>query len=987
MNPIALLGPAVLLTAAAVTAAHAGDACEGRYSDRFPPANYLDASPIQRIYRMDTDGDGPLPERTIFVGGDTNGGGIYGSLWGTPGSSPFNRSAGFQVREGGLILPMPATNSVGGRPLSAAAAFDPDAGGPATTMVYVGGANIGTDVGVPFNRTIARYDGASWAGLPDVSGVADDMVLFDEDGAGPMPARLFASGTVARTGEPASFLLRFDGTTWTDVGAGLDGRARVLLVADPDGDGPIGESLIVGGDFSMAGANPASRIAAWDGTNWHSLGQGVDATVRALVMHDDDNDESPSLFIGGDFANADGAPATRVAKFDGAGWVSTGALFSGQVKAMASFDDDDDGATTLFVGGKALLFPGETGGHALQRLDNGEWTPIDTRSGSSSREVYSLAMIDPDSEGPRPTSLVVVCNFGTNSIVANPPFAAWLFTWDGTEWGVFDDAGYAIRVNSVATYDADGDGPAAPLLIVGGSIGVIGGVSVSNVAAFDGQNWHPLGDGLVGEVFALTEYDADGPGGAPPLLIAGNAAQIGGVKPIGEGVAAWNGSSWQPTGDQMFQFSVLAVVDHDDDGPKAPVLYGGGSTLNEELEDVYAVARWTGSNWESVATSETTEFALSQPLAMTGFDPDGPGPSPRLLMVADRNGGSARSLFSFDGASFAPFVTTLQIGINEYTSSMVEFVESDAPDGPPSLIVRRGFLQPELSQTPTELRIGRWRDGVTSLMPRIDYPPFQPEPGMLFVPGETLAALTVADPDGPGPMRPDLFALVGDLRFVGLPPLWKWNGADWQPLDGVLRLPQPCAVTPWDPDGEGPAPTSVVYPMGGPLTFGFSNEVRVSARGLYEWIPAVPAALIESPQSLIVRPGDSASFKVLAVGTDASIAWRKDSAPLPDGAFSTERSWIIAIDSATTDDRGLYTAVISNLCAEVTSAPAELRVRVLEGDSNADTVVDFDDIVNTLAHWGADYGGATGPGDADSNAAVDMDDLVATLKNWLAQED
>jgi len=53
------------------------------------------------------------------------------------------------------------------------------------------------------------------------------------------------------------------------------------------------------------------------------------------------------------------------------------------------------------------------------------------------------------------------------------------------------------------------------------------------------------------------------------------------------------------------------------------------------------------------------------------------------------------------------------------------------------------------------------------------------------------------------------------------------------------------------------------------------------------------------------------------------------------------------------------------------------------GDANADSSVDFDDLVSVLANWLSDYSPATGPGDANGDGFVNFDDLVTTLANWL----
>ncbi len=52
------------------------------------------------------------------------------------------------------------------------------------------------------------------------------------------------------------------------------------------------------------------------------------------------------------------------------------------------------------------------------------------------------------------------------------------------------------------------------------------------------------------------------------------------------------------------------------------------------------------------------------------------------------------------------------------------------------------------------------------------------------------------------------------------------------------------------------------------------------------------------------------------------------------------------------------------------------------GDADGSGNVDFDDITEVLANWGANYAPGTGPGDANASGAVDFDDITEVLANW-----
>ena len=86
-----------------------------------------------------------------------------------------------------------------------------------------------------------------------------------------------------------------------------------------DGGGP---ALYAGGDFTTAGGVAANGIAKWDGSSWTALGSGMNADVHALTVFDDGG--GPALYAGGDFTTAGGVAANNIAKWDGSSWTALG---------------------------------------------------------------------------------------------------------------------------------------------------------------------------------------------------------------------------------------------------------------------------------------------------------------------------------------------------------------------------------------------------------------------------------------------------------------------------------------------------------------------------------------------------------------------------------------------------------------------------------------------------------------------------------------
>src|SRR5207247_587228 len=119
------------------------------------------------------------------------------------------------------------------------------------------------------------------------SGGVYAMATFDE-GSGP---KLFAAGEFDAAGAAiAGRIARWNGITqtWSSLGSGIDGRAGPMVVFDEDGNGPLPPRLFVAGAFTTAGGIPAANIARWNGTSWSQLGGGTDDLIAALAVFDDD---------------------------------------------------------------------------------------------------------------------------------------------------------------------------------------------------------------------------------------------------------------------------------------------------------------------------------------------------------------------------------------------------------------------------------------------------------------------------------------------------------------------------------------------------------------------------------------------------------------------------------------------------------------------------------------------------------------------------
>jgi len=231
----------------------------------------------------------------------------------------------------------------------------------AQSKVYAAGYFAGIP-GTQWN-TIASWNGVSWAPLD--SGIGGERHTLAVDGSG----NLYYGGEFSWIGEvSASRVAKWDGSAWSSLGSGIESSYTSLVAAlSVDHSG----NLYAGGTFNAAGETTCNNIAKWDGSSWSSLGAGVQGTsevvVSAVAV-----DIGNNIYAGGDFAEAGGLPANHIAKWDGTDWSALGEGMDGAVKALAA-----DGAGTLYAGGQFTVAGGTTVNHIAQ-WNGSSWTALGT---------------------------------------------------------------------------------------------------------------------------------------------------------------------------------------------------------------------------------------------------------------------------------------------------------------------------------------------------------------------------------------------------------------------------------------------------------------------------------------------------------------------------------------------------------------------------------------------------------------------------------
>ncbi len=154
-------------------------------------------------------------------------------------------------------------------------------------------------------------------------------------------------------------------------------------------------------------------------------------------------------------------------------------------------------------------------------------------------------------------------------------------------------------------------------LVIGGGFSDIDGTPANNIGSWDGEEWHPIGDGIDDDdaftpVRAMTVYDGD-------LIAAGTFSTVAGGEPANN-IARWNGQTWAPlgagiTGDEV---EVRSLTVHNG------YLFAGGRFSEAGGAPANNIARWNGSEWAPVGSGVAASPDLSSRgvYTMTSYGPD-----------------------------------------------------------------------------------------------------------------------------------------------------------------------------------------------------------------------------------------------------------------------------------------------------------------------------------------------------------------------------
>lgn len=502
------------------------------------------------------DGSGP----TLFAGGAFV-------------SSGTNEAKFVAKWDGEAWQPLGAgTNNI----VNTLAVYPPGAGG----QLYVGG--VFDTAGGALAQGIARWNGQQWFALGEgVRGFdrsVDALSVFPPGPGG----QLYVGGHFTLAGPVAvSNIARWTGASWTSVGAGISNSAGFARVRTLTPTTIGGSGILVGGDFTHAGAVPASNIARWTGSHWTSMGGGIglqSESVRAITHHDDGNGQV--LYVGGQFSSAGGNSVLNITRWNGAGWEGLGSGADGAVNAMATYTPQAAPLRGgLFIGGSFATVNGDAA-KGLARYRAAEWIPLGRGFNNT---VHALRVFDPTPfTNPSPRLYA-----GGQFTYVNARRVDRLSVWLGSSWEPIPGGGVNGVVRALGLYNF-----VERNLVVGGEFSSVAGVPATNIARYNGASWFEMGSGINGPVYAIAGADS---GSTPVVFVGGQFTMAGGVP--ANNIAAWNSVGWSALGPGTTDTVRALAVGFE---ASSTVLYVGGDFLGAGATNTRHLAKWNGATWSSV---------------------------------------------------------------------------------------------------------------------------------------------------------------------------------------------------------------------------------------------------------------------------------------------------------------------------------------------------------------------------------------------------
>ncbi|MBI3193158.1 MAG: T9SS type A sorting domain-containing protein [Ignavibacteriae bacterium] len=421
----------------------------------------------------------------------------------------------------------------------------------------------------------------------------------------------------------------------------------------------FGNEIYVGGLFTLAGGKTVNRIARWDGTQWDSLGGGVNFIVWALAKIGTD------LYVGGQFTSAGGITVNGIAKWDGSSWSALGSGVAGAVYALAV------NGTDLYVGG-SFTTAGGIPANGIAKWDGTNWSALGS---GMDMAVFTLA-------------------FGGGTLYAGGPFTNaggtsvnYIARWNGTNWSALG-TGVSGWVQTLLANNST--------LYVGGDFGQAGGIYSPGIAKWNGTVWSAMGSGINSTVRSLS--------------LRGSKLYAGGYA-----LYIWDGTAWATNGNSPNGLILSLSAEVND------TIYAGGtftSTVNTaslRFGRCYpagkALAIEEGRKWNFPPTKITESYSYTMKIYNTGVGENLSISSVTSSLPDFTSSPTSASIAPGDSFTFQIIFSPLSEGI---ISATITFTH-DAFNSPSSVGVTGIGLPAPPPIPPKYYRTARYEDWATSV--------------------------------------------------------------------------------------------------------------------------------------------------------------------------------------------------------------------------------------------------------------------------------
>ena len=174
----------------------------------------------------------------------------------------------------------------------------------------------------PYPLTVDRWTGSAWVTVGNLEGASNGSPVS-------IGGMLYVWGDISvANGTPINYIAKWNGTTWSDAGAGIPLNANSSVWAMCQVSGTLyattNTSEIISGNQVQH-----SDILQWNGSAWATHSSHISPGVTCMIAMGDD------LVIGGSINSVNGVPTSNnVLRWSGSAWTALGTGVTGGVNVL-----------------------------------------------------------------------------------------------------------------------------------------------------------------------------------------------------------------------------------------------------------------------------------------------------------------------------------------------------------------------------------------------------------------------------------------------------------------------------------------------------------------------------------------------------------------------------------------------------------------------------------------------------------------------------